>query len=120
MYLYAQGVRKGPWLVRGGVGDNGSAPRRCVGTVSGWFEGVNPLEGKGLFVTSQATYHPTASDHLRADNSAPGAAIPFVFKLPPSKPILTKALVKTSTVARRERDLAGSPAPLALPPSLLQ
>ena len=80
------------------------------------FGGVNPLEGKRIFVISQVTYHPTAKDHLRADNFAPCATIPFVFKLPPSTPVLTKAMVKTSTAFRRERHLASPLAPPAISP----
>lgn len=66
----------------------------------------DPLRGKRLFVISQTTYHPSPKDHLRADNFAPCATIPFIIRLPTSIPVLTKGMVKTSSAARRERFLA--------------
>ncbi|KAG0641269.1 hypothetical protein HOY80DRAFT_1008575 [Tuber brumale] len=65
----------------------------------------NPLEEKRSFVISQITYHPTPKDHLRADNFAPCATIPFIIRLPLSTPVLTKAMVKTSCTFRREKYL---------------
>lgn len=69
----------------------------------------NPLEGKRPFVISQITYHPTPKDHLRADNFAPCATIPFIIRLPLSTPVLTKAMVKTSCAFRREKYLYNVP-----------
>ncbi|KAG0130025.1 hypothetical protein HOY82DRAFT_487375 [Tuber indicum] len=74
----------------------------------------NPLEGKRSFVISQITYHPTPKDHLRADNFAPCATIPFIIRLPLSTPVLTKAMVKTSCTFRREKYLHTA---LAIPAS---
>ncbi|PWW76971.1 hypothetical protein C7212DRAFT_357413 [Tuber magnatum] len=65
----------------------------------------NPLGGKRPFVISQITYHPTPKDHLRADNFAPCATIPFIIRLPPSTPVLTKSMAKTSCAFRRGKYL---------------
>jgi len=69
----------------------------------------NPLEGKRPFVISQTTYYPTPKDHLRADNFAPCATIPFIIRLPLSTPVLTKAMVKTSCTFRRGKYLYNVP-----------
>lgn len=82
----------------------------------------DPLHGKRPFVISQTTYHPSPKDHLRADNFAPCATIPFIIRLPTSTPVLTKGMVKTSSAFRRERFLAvpvpPAPAPSREPPSV--
>ncbi|RPA97027.1 hypothetical protein L873DRAFT_1742919 [Choiromyces venosus 120613-1] len=69
----------------------------------------NPLEGKRPFVISQITYHPTPKDHLRADNFAPCATIPFIIRLPLSTSVLTKAMVRTSCTFRREKYIHNIP-----------
>lgn len=83
---------------------------------------LDPLHGKRAFVISQTTYHPSPKDHLRADNFAPCATIPFIIRLPTSTPVLTKGMVKTSSTSRRERffTVAASAPPVASrdPPSV--
>ncbi|CUS09176.1 unnamed protein product [Tuber aestivum] len=145
LYLYAQGVRKGPLnslraLGVGSegkvIGDNGDDIKKKLRTEMGGsdlqvrgpgaprinsraakrksiliesrpvdIERPNLLEGKRPFVISQITYHPTPKDHLRADNFAPCATIPFIIRLPLSTPLLTRAMVKTSCTFRREKYL---------------
>ncbi|KAL7271562.1 hypothetical protein RUND412_005672 [Rhizina undulata] len=154
LYLYAQGVRKGPLnsLRTLGVGSEGkvigdnvlrvigddtkkklraelggldlsvrgpgaprvnsrASKRKSLGNAAGEASatnssalgGPNPLDGKRPFVISQITYHPSPKDHLRADNFAPCATIPFIIRLPKNTPVLTKSMVKTSAAFRREK-----------------
>jgi hypothetical protein len=63
----------------------------------------DPLHGKRPFIISQATYHPSPKDHLRADNFAPCATIPFIIRLPVETPVLTKGMIKTSSLYRKEK-----------------
>ncbi|KAI5799879.1 hypothetical protein EDC01DRAFT_647984 [Geopyxis carbonaria] len=149
LYLYAQGMRKGPLnsLRTLGIGSEGKVicdnvlrvmsddTRKRLRTELGGLgvghaatlkpgargkrksvtaqseapipavTGPNPLENKRQFAISNITYHLTPKDHLHADNFTPCATIPFITRLPVDTPILTRSMVRTSSIYRQENFL---------------